>query len=240
MFAGTSPDGSLVEIVEMPDHPWFVAVQFHPEFKSKPTGRIRCSPASSAPRSSGMRRRPNAAKKPSRPRDPSKVSQTRVRSRQEFKVTMSEEETSKPEIIIDDDWKSRAQAEKEQLQKEAEAKRKQQPSGIGTPDRADARHQRNPHAEADVPLPPASFSFLVTSLATQALAAMGQIPGADGKPVVQLEHAKHFIDTLGVLDEKTKGNLTPDEAAMLTNVLHELRLLFVAVGKQSAAATKES
>jgi len=34
---GTSPDGKLVEIVEIPDHPWFVAVQFHPEFKSKPT-----------------------------------------------------------------------------------------------------------------------------------------------------------------------------------------------------------
>ena len=36
-FAGCSPDGSLVEIVEIPDHPWFVAVQFHPEFKSQPT-----------------------------------------------------------------------------------------------------------------------------------------------------------------------------------------------------------
>ncbi|MBX7168581.1 MAG: CTP synthase [Pirellulales bacterium] len=35
--AGTSPDGALVEIVEIPEHPWFVAVQFHPEFKSKPT-----------------------------------------------------------------------------------------------------------------------------------------------------------------------------------------------------------
>ena len=33
---GTSPDGSLVEIVEIPEHPWFLAVQFHPEFKSKP------------------------------------------------------------------------------------------------------------------------------------------------------------------------------------------------------------
>ncbi len=37
VIAGTSPDGSLVEIVEVADHPWFVAVQFHPEFKSKPT-----------------------------------------------------------------------------------------------------------------------------------------------------------------------------------------------------------
>ncbi len=36
-IAGTSPDDSLVEIVEIPEHPWFVAVQYHPEFKSKPT-----------------------------------------------------------------------------------------------------------------------------------------------------------------------------------------------------------
>ncbi len=34
---GTSPDGTIVEIIELTDHPWFVAVQFHPEFKSKPT-----------------------------------------------------------------------------------------------------------------------------------------------------------------------------------------------------------
>jgi CTP synthase len=36
-FSGTSPDGSLVEVIELPEHPWFVAVQYHPEFKSKPT-----------------------------------------------------------------------------------------------------------------------------------------------------------------------------------------------------------
>jgi CTP synthase len=36
-FSGSSPDGSLVEVVEVSDHPWFVAVQYHPEFKSKPT-----------------------------------------------------------------------------------------------------------------------------------------------------------------------------------------------------------
>jgi len=37
LLAGTSPDGSLVEVVEIRDHPWFVAVQYHPEFKSRPT-----------------------------------------------------------------------------------------------------------------------------------------------------------------------------------------------------------
>ncbi|MBI3467718.1 MAG: CTP synthase [Planctomycetes bacterium] len=37
LIAGTSPDGALVEVIELPEHPWFVAVQYHPEFKSKPT-----------------------------------------------------------------------------------------------------------------------------------------------------------------------------------------------------------
>ena len=36
-FSGTSPDGRLIEIVELKDHPWFVASQFHPEFTSRPT-----------------------------------------------------------------------------------------------------------------------------------------------------------------------------------------------------------
>jgi CTP synthase len=36
MFSGMSPDGTLPEIVEYPDHPWFIGVQFHPELKSKP------------------------------------------------------------------------------------------------------------------------------------------------------------------------------------------------------------
>ena len=35
-LSGVSPDGGLVEIIELADHPWYVAVQFHPEFKSKP------------------------------------------------------------------------------------------------------------------------------------------------------------------------------------------------------------
>jgi len=37
LVSGASPDGKLVEVIELPDHPWFVAVQCHPEFKSKPT-----------------------------------------------------------------------------------------------------------------------------------------------------------------------------------------------------------
>ena len=36
IFSGTSPDGSLMEIIELPEHPWFLGCQFHPEFKSRP------------------------------------------------------------------------------------------------------------------------------------------------------------------------------------------------------------
>ena len=122
----------------------------------------------------------------------------------------------KPKIIVDDDWKSRAQAEKEQLQQEAEAKQ-----------RGDAAEPQPPGEDID--LPPASFPVLVTTLATQTISLLGQLPGPEGKPVVQLNHAKHFIDTLAVLEEKTKGNLTSEESAMLTNVLHELRMLYVQV-----------
>ena len=36
LLAGISPDKHIVEMIELPDHPWFVACQFHPEFKSRP------------------------------------------------------------------------------------------------------------------------------------------------------------------------------------------------------------
>jgi CTP synthase len=35
--SGLSPDGSLVEMIELPDHPWYIGCQFHPELKSRPT-----------------------------------------------------------------------------------------------------------------------------------------------------------------------------------------------------------
>lgn len=148
---------------------------------------------------------------------------------------MSEEETNKPKIIVDDDWKSRAQAEKEQLQQQTQSKQ----SGDAEPTPPPSEDQSSENVPPAGPLPPASFTVLVTSLATQALATMGQIPGPDGKPVVELDHAKHFIDTLGVLEEKTKGNLTSDEAALLSNAVHELRLMFVMAGKQSAESSNK-
>ena len=136
----------------------------------------------------------------------------------------------RPKIIVDDDWKTRVQAEKEALAQKEHA------TENGTIETSEAK----PQASADPAagghhLPPPSFPLLVSTLATEALAALGQLRGPDNKPTpIDLEHAKHFIDTLGMLEQKTKGNLTTEEAAMLENVLHELRLAFVAVSSRGA------
>jgi hypothetical protein len=81
-------------------------------------------------------------------------------------------------------------------------------------------------------IPPASFAILVSTLATQAMLSMGKAPNpVTNKTEVNADLAKHFIDTLGMLEEKTKGNLSKEEAGMLEAVLHELRMAFVTVKK---------
>lgn len=76
-------------------------------------------------------------------------------------------------------------------------------------------------------LPAASFASLVQMLAGQAAHALGLIPGPDGKVEPRLPLAKHFIDQLTILQEKTKGNLTGHEHNGLDQALHELRMLYV-------------
>ena len=76
--------------------------------------------------------------------------------------------------------------------------------------------------------------MLATTLATQAMASLGQIPDPiEQKPIVNLELAKHYIDTLAVLEEKTKGNLSEEESEMLSTVLYQLRSVFIALENQS-------
>ncbi len=78
------------------------------------------------------------------------------------------------------------------------------------------------------PPPPASFEMMVSMFFTQGMAMLGQIPNpATGKPEINKPFAKHTIDTLDVLGEKTKGNLTPEESKMLAEALHALRMMYV-------------
>lgn len=81
-------------------------------------------------------------------------------------------------------------------------------------------------------LPTADFDFLVYSLRLQAELNLGLIP-MEERDGPDLELARHNIDLLTVLQEKTKGNLTPEEKAALDTSVTELRYRFVQVMEQA-------
>ena len=77
-------------------------------------------------------------------------------------------------------------------------------------------------------IPPASFPVLVSTIATQGAVALGLIADPrTNKPEVNLDLAKHFIDTLELLESKTKGNLTSEEAQLLRAATSQLQLTYV-------------
>ena len=77
--------------------------------------------------------------------------------------------------------------------------------------------------------PPATFEFLAHTLFTQALMALGRIPNPiTGKAHKNLPTARHFIDTLAMLEKKTAGNLSEDERRLLEEIQHQLRMAFLA------------
>ncbi len=90
---------------------------------------------------------------------------------------------------------------------------------------------REQDAVADPPAfapPPAGFETLVTMLFTQAMAALGQFPGPEGQVgEINKPLAKYFIDTVDLLGEKTKGNLSEAEAQILSQSLHAMRMAYV-------------
>jgi hypothetical protein len=91
-----------------------------------------------------------------------------------------------------------------------------------------------------ISLPPASFTFLVLSLRTQAEMQLGLMHfGEEEKPEPELQLARHTIDLMGILLEKTKGNLTLEEHRLLENSLTELRFRFVQVSDEAARAATQ-
>lgn len=89
---------------------------------------------------------------------------------------------------------------------------------------------------AAAPIPPADFETLVQMFSMQAMVSLGAIPDpGSGKPEVQLTLARHFIDLLGVVEAKTRGNLSPDEASLLDGSLHSLRMLYLEQSRKSGS-----
>ncbi len=126
----------------------------------------------------------------------------------------NENEQDQPKIIVDDDWKAQAKAEKEKLAEQVNG-------GESAP------------AEGETPqLPPADFNTLIGSLTTQIFMSLGGIEDPRTKRrIVDLDLAKHHIDTLAMLEQKTAGNLSDDEKKLLDEALYETRMQYVQIAQ---------
>ena len=102
------------------------------------------------------------------------------------------------------------------------------PTGANAASVAPAGEDNAPPRSAAPPPMDLSFSTFVISLSTQALAHLGEIEGpVDRRRAIDLGAAKQLIDILGILKDKTKGNLDTMEAGLLDKVLYDLRLCYV-------------
>jgi hypothetical protein len=115
-------------------------------------------------------------------------------------------DSNEPKIIIDDDWKQQAQREKEEAER--------------------ITHEA-PHQE----IPQPSILELAQMLIMQVSIGLGgmQDPGTGQMIPPNLPLAKHYIDLMEVLKDKTKGNLNEEETKIIDGTLHELRMAFVQI-----------
>ena len=130
-----------------------------------------------------------------------------------------EDKGEKPKIVVDEDWKASAQAEKEKLASQEKATS----ARAGPAGGPAASAAGGPQARA---LPPASVATLVSGI------ALGAIEDPQTKRRYRdMALAKHQIDLLAVLEEKTKGNLTEEEKRLLDQALYEVRMQYVRVAQ---------
>jgi len=172
-------------------------------------------------------------------------------------IAMSEDQ--RPKIQIDDDWKAEALKEKQRLAEQFASSKSSSGQETGgaananaaaTTDATQAQADRSTAGgrQADAAgdaalgkqrLPEASFESLVNMFATQAMLYMGLIPEPrSGQRYMQLGLAKHHIDLLTILEEKTKGNLTQEEADSLAVTLFELRNQYVQIATASRSTAQ--
>jgi hypothetical protein len=119
---------------------------------------------------------------------------------------------SEKKLYVDEDWKSQVEAEKA--------------AAAGETPKTEPTQEKRPSE----PLPPPSLTFLASTLYLQGAIAMGLLPNPlSDKSVLQLDRAKHAIDMLTMLQEKTEGNRTPEESEEIEAMLHQLRMAFVSM-----------
>lgn len=129
-----------------------------------------------------------------------------------------EEKKEQKKVVADEDWKEQARKEKEILAAQQHAEQ-----------------EKTEKEKRQGPLPTGDFAGLVSMLATQSLLAMGAlVPEGQEKKEPDLELAKYHIDILEALEEKTKGNLSEQEAALIAEALRQMRMLYVKIAESTS------
>ena len=117
-----------------------------------------------------------------------------------------------------------------EVKKEAETKKEDTTGEVHA--KTEAKKKEGQQHEP-VKLPEINFPSFILSLSSSALLHFGDIPDpVSGKKERNLPMAKQTIDILGILKEKTQGNLTNDEEQLLDNLLHDLRIKYVEESKK--------
>ena len=125
---------------------------------------------------------------------------------------------------VDEDWKKQAREEREKIAGEVRPKQEEAAAGGG--------------AAAGTTDP--KFLELIQALATEALMFLGAIAHPQtGQAVFAPDQAKRSIDYLHILEQKTKGNLSQEEADLLKNANHELRIAYVEASKKAPPPAEE-
>ena len=99
--------------------------------------------------------------------------------------------------------------------------------------------QEEPVEQQTMELPPVNFENFIFGLYNTALFHLGVRDPESGRLIQNLPIARHTIDTLGMLQEKTRGNLTAPESNLLDNLLYELRMNYLRAARQPEEQPQE-
>ena len=128
---------------------------------------------------------------------------------------------------VDESWKE--QAEREKHAPPAGGPGPAAPGAVSSGPSTAAAGPHAPLGREPEGLPEARFDLFLSGLAMEALIALGDAPHpATRKQAANLPHAKYLIDLLGILEEKTRGNLLVEEQQMLEDALYQLRMRYLA------------
>lgn len=135
---------------------------------------------------------------------------------------MTDNENKFEKKKVDEGWKERARQEREKLEKEkSAAKEAAPPEPVAQGEPEEAEYERGE-------LPPVTFLGFIAGIAAQASVYLGLVENPfTGQKEEDLEAAKHVVDTVEMLREKTKGNLNETESTYLDDLLYGLRMEYV-------------